>query len=379
MAKKKKVAPKKKTAPKAKPVAKKTPEKVAPEVAPKAKTKPVKLTCQACGREFNNQMTLTKHKCSGPMEEGFKVEFKRAPYFSKCLEVMSSWCDNVLISMDEDSFFVESRDLGAVAFVQLITEKPKFRIFNKGLKNNVVVVNSDDFKKVLARGSKDDSLLVELEPTRAKLKVVFKTKTGRNRTFRLGILDEEDEDFKGLKTLRNSFANMEIYDWKVFFNIDPNVLHEIIADAAIITEVLNFKTKDEEDVLFDTVGASSEFEGQLGHDELKNLFISEATSSKYGITMLKNILKVKGMTRTLGISFESGRPILFNFELKNGMLLNYIQAPRVEEQDEYGEDEEEEYEDAKEAVDAVNKAINESEEFEDPEEEFDEEFDEEMD
>jgi len=344
---------------KTKPKETKSPAPVKKKKETKPKEKP-KVICPFCGGEYASETSMKKHKCSGQLKSGFMVRFKATAYFKKVIEIINKWCEDAKIRINKDALIVESTDPGKVGYIQFTTERSKFSVYNIGKDETSAVIKVPDLKNVMARGEKDDTLTLFYDTDVMKFTVIFSTKTGRKRTFKIGVMD--DDDFPDLE---NSFSKMRDYEWPVYFNVDPGILEQIIKDANVYAEIINFETiNDNEDINLWTVGPGGSYESEFGTDEIVNLMIDKPCKSMWSITHLLNVLAIKIMTKELTFQTDHGRPAILTFELKNGMEIMYGQAPRAEQgYDDYDED-----------VDEIEAAVEKNKENEDEESEDEEEF-----
>ena len=285
------------------------------------------------------------------LTEGFNLELLQSAYFVNVIKVITTIFDEMIVKPNPEALVIEGTVEGSVSLVKIVVPKDKFKIYEIGIKNTELVMSLEDFKKIIIRCTKEDTIQLRYNPADAKLVTTFKRDSGRNRTFRLSMLGSDAPNL--------GFEKIIGFEFPIHFNTEPEMMEEILKDAEIYSGVFTLSTsKNEEDIIFRNTSVIGDFEGVLGSEELTNLVITKPGSTMLAIENVKKMLALKMLTEELSIETGDGYPLFLKFNLKNGMNVLFAQAPRIDQEDVFDEDE-----DMAEAV-AQN---NESEEWDDVE------------
>ena len=264
-------------------------------------------------------------------KESFVLKVDNSRILRAIIETLSSIIDETTIVVTPKEFTIKAMDPSRICLLKLVIKKEGFDDFecNKECK---IGLNLDDFNKILKRSSSNDSISIEYQEDEQKIKIKMKRENStRTRTFSLALIDVDIEEVPMDNLLKIEFN--AIWD----MNIDH--FNEALKDAEIYSEILNVKATENEGLLFSSSSQIGEMQYNFTLDDLFESDISEGESKgAYSLTFLKSILKIAAITENFKISLKTDHPIKIEFGLLEGGELKYFLAPRVEEAEFEGED-----------------------------------------
>lgn len=180
-----------------------------------------------------------------------------------------------------------------------------------------IAVSLDNLKQVLRRIKPTDTLTLELDEEKNRLRLLLKGDS--HRTFNLSLIDVEDKEQK-----------IPELEFPVKIELNSQVLEEAIEDVGIVAESVAFNvTKDK--FVIESEGHFSDANVELKKDEetLINL-IGDGTRAKYSVEYLKKIVKGGKLADKATVQFDKDYPLKVDFTVLNKLSLSFILAPRVD-------------------------------------------------
>ncbi len=260
-------------------------------------------------------------------KEEVSVRFVNTKVIKSIFETLSAIIDETSILFSRDGISITAMDPSRICLLKLkISKDSKLIDELKCTRSHDVVINLDDLDKIMKRAASNDELTFSFLEEENKLKIIMKRKeTSRTRKFSLALLDSEIEEIP-----MNNLLQLE---YNSDFTIEPSFLIEAIKDAEIYSEILNINMRKDGSLIFSSSGQIGEMVYNLSESDLIDSTFDGNDISDYSITFLKNILKLNPITEKLKICLKTDHPIRIDFDLEEGVKLNYFLAPRVEEEE----------------------------------------------
>ena len=239
------------------------------------------------------------------------------PRFLKdSIGVVSELVSEVQIRVKDDNLEIIAMDPANVAMVVFRLLSSAFVEYNvEGEK--ILSVNLDSFKHVLRRAKSSDTVVLELDEDKNKLKIQLR---GDNvRTFNLGLIDIEEKEQK-------------VPDLKFEVNIEMNsvIFDEAIEDMDIISDAVVFEA-DEGKFILGALGNVNE--GRVvfeNGEDISIMFEGDALKAKYSLEYLKKIVKGGRLSDKVRVSFSRDYPLKVEYMVRDKLQLSTILAPRVD-------------------------------------------------
>ena len=179
-----------------------------------------------------------------------------------------------------------------------------------------IAINLNDLKQILRRAKLNDTLTLEMDEN--KLKVQLRGTS--IRTFSLPIIELEEKEQK-----------IPSLNFPVSITTTAEILNDAIEDADIVAESVSFIAEQ------DKLMVQGEGDLSKAHIEIKageeTKIASEKedkVKAKYSIEYLKKMISGSKIANNVTIKFDKDYPLKLEFKEVDRVLLNFILAPRVE-------------------------------------------------
>jgi proliferating cell nuclear antigen PCNA len=183
-------------------------------------------------------------------------------------------------------------------------------------KEQKLALNLNNLKQILKRAGANDILTMELKESKFKLTM----KSNTTRTFYLPIIEFDEKEQK-----------VPELDFPVSIETDVSILNEAIEDVDIVAESVSLiaqKTKFTISAEGDLSRAKIEIEPD-DQTEIK-ADTEDVVKSKYSIEYLKKMIQASKLAPKVTINFNKDYPLKLNYKVMNKLMLNFILAPRVD-------------------------------------------------
>lgn len=263
-------------------------------------------------------------------KESFVLKVENSRILRAIIDTLSSIIDETTIVVTPEEFTIKAMDPSRICLLKLVIKKEGFDDFECNKACNIGV-NLDDFDKILKRASSNDSITLEYQEEEQKIRIKMKREAStRTRSFSLALIDIEYEEVP--------MDNLMKIEFDAIWDMNIDHFNEALKDAEIYSEILNVKATENEGLLFSSSGQIGEMQYDFSLDDLLEPDISEENTGAYSLTFLKSILKIAAITENFKISLKTDHPLKIEFGLLEGGRLNYFLAPRVENAEFEGDD-----------------------------------------
>ncbi len=240
------------------------------------------------------------------------------PRFLKdSVNILSDLVSDVRIKLDPDKLEIIAMDPANVAMIVFRLLNSAFVEYDiKGME--VISVNLESLKHVLSRAKPSDSLVLELDEEKNRLKIGLKGETKRN--FNLGLIDIHEKDQK-------------IPDLQFAGSVELNnvVFNEAIDDMDIVSDSVSLSVNGG-NFLIEAVGTTNDAKVEVRKSDDTSIVLDgekEEIKSKYSITYLKKILKGGKLTDKVSLKFGQDYPLQIEYKVTDKLHLMTLLAPRV--------------------------------------------------
>ena len=150
-------------------------------------------------------------------------------YLKDSVAIISELVNDVQIKLDKDKIEIVAMDPANVAMIVFRLLSSAFVEYN--IKENMTIaVNLDSLKNVLRRAKPSDTVTLELDEERNRLKVELKGET--KRSFNLGLIDIEEREQK-----------VPELDFPMSIEMNTIVFDEAIEDMDVISDSVSLLTE----------------------------------------------------------------------------------------------------------------------------------------
>ena len=239
------------------------------------------------------------------------VKLEKPAILSKAIDIISELVTEVRLKVNEYGMSITAIDPANVAMVNFKLPKSSFSEFES--EKEVLGINLDDFKRILKRSGSKSVLVLEKKENQLNISIEDRIK----RNFSLNLIDIEGEE-KELPDLEFS-SKVEIN------SVDFN---DAVEDCAVVSDACSFIIQDEKFVI-EAKGMNSA-RAEFSSDEAK--IEAEDCNSRYSLEYLQKFVKGAKITEKITLNFAQNHPLKMDIK-SEGLTLNFILAPRVENED----------------------------------------------
>ena len=239
------------------------------------------------------------------------VKLEKPAILSKAIDIISELVTEVRLKVNEYGMSITAIDPANVAMVNFKLPKSSFSEFES--EKEVLGINLDDFKRILKRAGSKSVLVLEKKENQLNINIEDRIK----RNFSLNLIDIEGEE-KELPDLEFS-SKVEIN------SVDFN---DAVEDCAVVSDACSFIIQDEKFVI-EAKGMNSA-RAEFSSDEAK--IEAEDCNSRYSLEYLQKFVKGAKITEKITLNFAQNHPLKMDIK-SEGLTLNFILAPRVENED----------------------------------------------
>jgi proliferating cell nuclear antigen PCNA len=243
------------------------------------------------------------------------VKFQNPVLLSKVVEIISELVTEVKINVNEFGLNISAIDPANVSMIGFRIPRSAFSEFETG--TEVLGINLDNLKHILKRCGSGSSLILEKKENLLNIQIQDKIK--RNFTLSLIDIEGEDIDFHDKESRMEFSSKVEINSQDLIASIE---------DCAVVADACSFVIQEGKFILEakSLNSAMSEFSS----DEAK--IEGENSRAKYSLEYLQKFMKGGKLCEKTILHFAQDHPLKLEFKAQ-GMELDFILAPRVEEMD----------------------------------------------
>ncbi|MBI2670949.1 proliferating cell nuclear antigen (pcna) [Candidatus Woesearchaeota archaeon] len=246
-----------------------------------------------------------------------KLALAEPRYLKDPIAIISELVNEVRLKIDKDKIEIIAMDPANVAMVIFRLLNTVFLDYDVKNKQEIAV-NLEHLKNVLKRAKPSDTLIVELDEARNKLRIQLKGES--TRTFNLAILDTEERE--------QQIPNLK---FPVKVEMNSMMFDEAIEDMDIIAESVNL-IADQKKLTIHAEGTVSDARVEINHkeDEANIDLQGSEIKSKYSIEYLKKIIKGSKLADKVILQFSKDYPLKVDYVVRDKLSLSTILAPRVD-------------------------------------------------
>jgi|SRR3989344_828113 len=245
-----------------------------------------------------------------------KLVLAEPRFLKDSIGVISDIVNDVSIKFKPDRMELVAMDPASVAMIVFNLLSSAFVEYNVD-KEYKISINLESFKQVLRRAKPSDTLSIELDEKKNKLKVQLKGDS--LRTFNIALLEA-------------SYKEQRIPDLKFSGEIELNtsVFDEAIEDMEVVAESVSL-TAENDKLIIEAEGRMNHARVEIPKDEDTSIVLSGGNvSARYSLEYLKKIIKASKLADTVKLNFDNEYPLRIEYKVLDKLNLITILAPRVQ-------------------------------------------------
>ncbi len=251
----------------------------------------------------------------------FEAKLADAGILKNALEAVCELVkDEVSFQLSSDGISMNAMDPANVSMVVFRLLRPAFDEYKVEGSGQALGVDLEKFYQVLKQSNPGDSVILSSDGK--KMKVVFSGAASGRRTFHLSLVEMQGE---GKKVPSLTFDASIV--------LPASVLSQGVSDAAVFGDSIVFSTDGESFTMSasgDSKGDAMESRLAKGDESLKDMSVGAPARARYAIDYLKKMIKGSKLADTVRLQFKSDFPMQLDYTKLDTLQLQYILAPRIE-------------------------------------------------
>lgn len=247
-----------------------------------------------------------------------KLTLTEPRFLKEPINIISEIVTDVKFKVSKDKIELIAMDPANVAMIIFKLLSSAFVEYNVDAEKEICV-NLENLRNIMRRAKPTDTVTIELEEDKNRLKVQLKGES--TRTFRTSLieLDENEQKVPELDfpltvetptmLFDEAVEDMEIISESILFSVEKNKLN-IQASGSTNTASIEITTDDETTIKYEKE-------------------IEEKIESRYSIEYLKKLIKASRLTDTVKLNFGPDYPLMLEYNVLDKLQFRAILAPRV--------------------------------------------------
>ena len=241
-----------------------------------------------------------------------KIELKNIKNFKNILTNVEYFLEEVKFEVDQDGLRFRGLDKSHVAFIGLYVDKEYFDTFEIDEPQSCIV-DTNELVKIIKRAKSNDTLRLSFDESNLKLQFINED---TKRKFQIRQVDMEYDS-----------PAMPKIKYPISFSINYKILMDSVKDAELYSEKVRLRT-EEYSLFVETESNSGDYKSELSL--LENI---GKYKSNFSIVWLNKIFRISGISDEITINMGNDMPLFLELEDEEGLKVDFLLAPRIEEQE----------------------------------------------
>lgn len=246
-----------------------------------------------------------------------KLTLAEPRYLQESISIISELVNETRLKVTKNAIELVAMDPANVAMVIFKLFSSAFSEYN--VKEDVeIAVNLNNLRMILRRAKPTDTLSLEFDAAKNKLKITLKGET--TRTFFMPVIELED---------RNQKIPELSFPIKIMTSCD--LFNEAIEDTDIVADSVTFEV-GKSVFTIKAHGDLSQATVEMPEDERTKITADADAhvTSKYSVEYLKKMIRGSKLASKVAVSFNSNYPVKLEYKTVDKLDLAFILAPRVD-------------------------------------------------
>lgn len=250
----------------------------------------------------------------------FKAEIEEVGLLKDSMKTISDLISEGLFQLTDDGIQLVAADPAMVGLVDFTLEKDVFENYEID-EEQKVGLNIENFYSILRRANSGDTITLEVDEDSSKFKITMENSSTRD--FSLPILNLSEDDIPSVGDLDQFTFNAEL---------DASVLEGAIKDAMVVSDAVTVSA-DGSSLQISAEGDQSgvDFTVQSGAEGVHEMDGSDA-KSMFSLDYLSKMIGAKKLADTVTVKLGQDFPMRLEFAQPDQVQLNFVLAPRIEEE-----------------------------------------------
>lgn len=247
----------------------------------------------------------------------FKAEIEEVALLKDSLKTISNLISEGLFQLQEDGIQLIAADPAMVALVDFKLDEEVFKDYNLE-EEKKVGLNLENLYSILRRANSSDKITLELKDD-SKFHITMEDRTTRN--FSLPILNLSEDDIPSTDQL----------EFTMTAKLETKVLESAIKDAMVVSDSVTIKS-DKDGMTISSEGDQSDVQFHINKDSEGVIdWDGGQAQSMFSLDYLSKMIGAKSLTDEVTTKLGQDFPMRLEFEVPEQADLNFVLAPRIEE------------------------------------------------
>lgn len=244
-----------------------------------------------------------------------KLTLSEAKYFKDSIAIISELVNEATFKIKPEGIEMIAMDPANVAMVNFKLLSSCFSEYKLDKPVNMSI-NLNNLKQILRRAKPNDVLTLELGE--GKLDIILKSDT--TRKFSLPLIDIEEKEKKRPEL-----------KFPISIRTTASILNDAIEDVGIVSESVSFGANASK-MMISAEGDLSKALIEILPDDKTRIDAEgkDEVKAKYSVEYLKKMIAGSKIADDVTIQFDKNYPLQIEFKAIDKVLLNFILAPRVD-------------------------------------------------
>ncbi len=249
--------------------------------------------------------------------EMFNIKYSDGAALKKYLYGVIKPLSEVPLKVTESEFIIRGLSPDKSVMAEVYIPSQAFEAYSVSASNKLVL-DRDEFNRVLKRFTKKDSVTFSYEDGKEEMSIVLtNTKTGAERSYAIRVISLEEP--------------VEALDVKlhVLTRLESKVLKKLVSDSALVGDELEVSLDDNR-LIFKVSSENKWYEMTLEQGKHLLELKSEVKKAKcvYDVDLLKSIKSALTVVDIATLEFGSDLPLKISLVTEEGVKLTFWIAPR---------------------------------------------------
>ena len=245
-----------------------------------------------------------------------KLTLAESRLLKEPISIISDLVSDVSFKIDKEKIELIAMDPANVIMIVFRLLSSAFVEYEVSKDENISL-NLDNLNQVFRRIKPNDTLILELDEEKNRLKIRLRGNT--NRTFNLSLLNLEDKEHK-----------IPELNFPLKIETNSSIFEDAIEDTSIDADSVAFIV-DKDKFTIISEGNISDANVEIITDEETDIKMDndDKIGSTYSVEYLKKIIKGGKLADRVHIQFNKDYPLKIDYNLMDKLGLTFILAPRV--------------------------------------------------
>jgi len=247
----------------------------------------------------------------------FNLRLENPGLLKKTVAVLSDFITEATFTIAKDGMKLIAMDPANICMVSLNMLPSAFSEYGVE-QTKEITLNLDYLQQALNRAKSGDAVTLSLDKNKLKLTILGRS----TKRFFIPLLEKEGKE--------RTAPDLE-FSSKI--EMDADEFRDYVDDASVVGDAVTFEVGEELlDITAGETGSRVHINLKKDSDAIVNFESKEKSRAIYSVEYLKKIANAARLADTVVMNLSSDYPIKLDFKALNKLQMQFILAPRIENQ-----------------------------------------------